>query len=127
MGVLLFKNIFTIAPGALDLFYFKNEEDLYNTTGLKKHGLAVVNMVGTAVAGLHDLDSIVPTLQALGKRHVKRGILPEHYPVVGQALLDTLEAGLGAGYTPEVKAAWVAVYQILADTMMSDYYTNLEA
>ena len=126
MGVLLFKNI--NSPGALDLFYFSHEENVFNSTVLKKHGLAVVKMIGFVVAGLHDLDSIVPTLQALGKRHVKRGILPEHYPVIGQALLDALEACLGAGYNQDVKAAWVAVYQIIiADTMMSDNYTNLEA
>ena len=108
-----------------DLFYFKDEEDLYNSAGLKKHGLAVVGMVGTAVANIDDLSVVVPALQALGKRHVKRGILPVHYPVVGQALLNTLEQGLCADYTPEVKAAWEGVYKIIADTMMSDHYSDL--
>ena len=52
-------------------------------------------MVDKCVAALDDLSEVVPFLTELGKKHVPRGILPEHYPVVGQALLDTLEAGLG--------------------------------
>ena len=31
VGVVLFKNIFKIAPGAIDLFSFKDEPDLYNS------------------------------------------------------------------------------------------------
>lgn len=31
VGVLLFRNIFEIAPGALALFPFKDEPDLYNS------------------------------------------------------------------------------------------------
>jgi hemoglobin-like flavoprotein len=39
--------------------------------------------------------------QDLGKRHVKYGVLPAHYDVVGQALLATLESGLGAEWTEQ--------------------------
>ena len=37
----------------------------------------------------------------------------EHYPVVGGALLWTLEKGLGEAWTPEVAAAWTAAYGTL--------------
>ena len=103
----MFKNIFKIAPGALQLFSFKDEEDLYNCESLKKHGVRVVMTVDKAVQGLNDLGVIVPILQNLGKIHVDKGILPEHYPVVGQALLDTLEAGLGKeNFEGETKRSW---------------------
>jgi hypothetical protein len=55
VGVLLFKNIFTIAPGALQLFSFKDEPNLYEGENLKKHGLRVVGMVDKCVAALDDL------------------------------------------------------------------------
>lgn len=32
-----FKRIFEIAPGALQLFSFKDEKDVYNSAALKKH------------------------------------------------------------------------------------------
>ena len=100
VGVLLFKNIFTIAPGALQLFSFKDTRNLYENPKFKNHAKKVVNTVGVAVGLIDNLEELVPILQELGKTHVPRDVLPEHYPIVGQALLDTLEAGLGDKCTP---------------------------
>lgn len=126
VGVLLFKNIFKIAPEALPLFSFKDEEDLYNSPKLKAHGSKVVTTVGTAVAGLRDLGTLVPVLQALGKRHVPRGVLAPHYKVVGDALIETLKGGLGDDFTPEVEEAWKTVYGVVADTMIGDNYLEMK-
>ena len=37
--------------------------------------------------------------------------------VVGQALIGTLEAGLGTYFTPDVKQAWTAFYQVVSNKM----------
>lgn len=66
------------------------------------HGLKVMQTVDVAVKGLADLDKLVPVLQGLGKQHVPYGVLPAHYEVVGQALIATLTAGLGAEWTSKV-------------------------
>jgi hemoglobin-like flavoprotein len=63
-------------------------------------------------------DELLPAVRALGKRHVGYGVIDEHYQLVGAALLWTLETGLGAAFTPEVKDAWTAVYTVLATTMI---------
>ena len=81
VGVLLFKNIFTIAPEALQLFSFKDEPDLYESLALKAHGVNVVNTVGKAVAGLREFYTLIPALAALGERHVSYGIVEVHYDV----------------------------------------------
>jgi hemoglobin-like flavoprotein len=70
-----------------------------------------------AVRGLGTLDSLVPVVQALGRRHAGYGVQPEHFDTVGVALLWTLEAGLGAAFTDEVRTAWIAAYTLLAETM----------
>src|SRR6266446_5104789 len=57
------------------------------------------------------------TVRDLGQRHVFYGVTLEHYSSVGRALIWTLEQGLGADFTPEVKEAWTTVYCLLADTM----------
>jgi hypothetical protein len=44
----------------------------------------------------------------------------EHYPVVGAALLWTLEKGLGDGWTPEVADAWSTAYGTLSGYMISE-------
>lgn len=53
-----------------------------------------MNTVGTAVSMLRRLDELVPILKELGTAHKGYGVVPAHYPVVGQALLDTLKAGV---------------------------------
>ena len=50
-------------------------------------------------------------------RHTCYGVTDEHYSSVGRALIWTLEQGLGADFTPEVRQAWTTVYALLADTM----------
>ena len=121
VGVLLFKNIFTVAPGALELFSFKDEKNLYESAKLKSHGKIVVSTVGTAVAGLRDLGALVPILTKLGKTHgeMGKGINKSHYDLVGAQLIATLRMGLGKEFTPEVESAWVEVYTVVADTMLA--------
>mmetsp|Transcript_20418 Transcript_20418/g.64087 ORF Transcript_20418/g.64087 Transcript_20418/m.64087 type:complete len:196 (-) Transcript_20418:506-1093(-) len=122
VGILFFKRIFDIAPGAIKMFSFRDEPNVYESPRFKKHAVGVVTTVGTAVAGLEDLAALVPVLQDLGSKHVTYGVESQHYDIVGHALLDTLALGLGAAFTPEVKAAWEAVFALVATTMKGDHY-----
>ena len=119
VGVLLFKNVFEAAPEALQLFSFRDEPNLYESSIMKWHGSNVVKHVGVAVGGLRDLDNLVPALEALGAKHNNRDILPVHFDVVGAAMLKTLEMGLGDQFTPEVREAWATTYGTVANVMMS--------
>ena len=58
----------------------------------------------------------------LGRRHAGYGVKDEHYASVGAALLWTLERGLGAAWTPELAAAWVAAYTTLSQFMIGEAY-----
>jgi nitric oxide dioxygenase len=71
------------------------------------------------VGGLDKLDTIVPAVQALGVRHAGYGVTSAHYDTVATALLWTLGQGLGDGFTPEIEAAWVVAYAVLATTMQA--------
>ena len=75
-------------------------------------------MLGTAVAGLSRLDTLVPAVQALGRRHAGYGVRAEHFAPVGAALLWTLEKGLGEAFTADVREAWAVAYTILSQTMI---------
>jgi hypothetical protein len=66
-----------------------------------------------------DSEDLLLVLLALGRRHQSLYQVPrEGYAVVGEALLWTLDYGLGEAFTPEVKAAWGAVYKAVSMTMM---------
>ena len=77
-------------------------------------------MISTAVGGLNNLNQLVPAVKTLGSRHSGYGVTTEHYRLVGEALLWTLERGLGQDFTPEVCSAWAKVYHLLAATMQAD-------
>ena len=94
-----------------------DEIPLADSPALKLHATLVMRTVGTAVAGLRDITSLVPTLVQLAERHSDFRVLPEHFPVVGEALLWTLEKGLGVKWTREVKAAWEEVWSTIVSVM----------
>ena len=80
-------------------------------------GRALMGMLRVAVVGLDRLDELVPAVQDLGRRHAGYGVRDADYTTVGQALLDTLERGLGPALTEEVRDAWTAAYALLAGVM----------
>lgn len=90
---------------------------LFRTTDLREQGRKLTAMITTAVNALTRLESIIPAVRELGRRHVSYGVTDAHYDTVAAALLWTLEQGLGDGFTAEVQQAWVSVYLLLAGTM----------
>ena len=123
VGILLFETLFEQQPGALALFpRFNQEPNMYGSSLFKAHVLGVVTTVDTAIGMLNDLPALVPVLQALGKAHIKYGVKPPHYDLVGTAFLTTLSKGLGDACTPEVAEAYSVVYGLVAATMCEGNY-----
>ena len=117
-----FAAIAPIAEAAAALFYGRLFELDPSLRALFRGDMAAQgrHLMGTlavAVRGLDDLATLVPAVRALGHRHVAYGVRDEHYATVGQALLWTLERGLGGAFTSEVREAWGAAYELLAATM----------
>jgi nitric oxide dioxygenase len=113
-AVLFYDRLFEVAPQVRAMFPDDMTEQRKKLMGT----LAVV------VNGLTNLGAVLPAASALAKRHVKYGAKPEHYPVVGGALLWTLEKGLGDGWTPELAEAWTAAYGTLSGFMISEAYAQ---
>jgi hemoglobin-like flavoprotein len=104
---LFYSRLFEIAPHLRPVFPENRSEQ-------KEQLMAVL---ATAVAGLDHLDTLVPTVSALGRRHVGYGLKAQHFVLVGSALLWTLEKALGEAFTSEVKDAWASAYILLWTTM----------
>src|ERR1700756_1221229 len=86
--VLFYDRLFEVAPTVRAMF----PDDM---TEQRKKLMATLAVV---VNGLSNLEAILPAASALAKRHVAYGAQAEHYPVVGSALLWTLEKGLRGGW-----------------------------
>jgi hemoglobin-like flavoprotein len=116
-AVLFYDRLFEIAPSVVPMF----------PTDMKEQRKKLMATLAVVVGGLSNLETVLPAASALAKRHVSYGAKPEHYPVVGAALLWTLEKGLGDGWTPDVAAAWTAAYGTLSGYMISEAYGRSEA
>lgn len=117
-----FKKVLPIAPQAADLFYGRLFEIAPQVKPLFPADLTeqkkkLMMMIATAVNNLHQVETIVPAVQDLGRRHVNYGVTADHYKPVGEALIWTLEKGLGDAFTPDVKSAWVTTYTTLQSVM----------
>lgn len=77
----------------------------------------LMSMLGAIVAQLHDHAALRALVEDLACRHAGYGARPEHYALVGDALLWTLARRLGAGFTPAHEAAWRRAYAGLSDSM----------
>lgn len=116
-AVLFYDRLFEIAPPVRAMF----------PADMTEQRKKLMAMLAAVVNGLANLDSILPAASALAKRHVGYGAKAEHYPVVGSALLWTLEKGLGEAWTPEVADAWKAAYGTLSGYMISEAYGRSQA
>jgi hemoglobin-like flavoprotein len=106
-AVLFYGRLFEIDPSLHRLFHRSRREQ----ARLLAQTLTVV------VKGIDRPAQLRAAVEALGQRHAGYGVQDEHYSTVGQALLWTLEKGLGKAFTSEVRDAWAAAYGWLAFTM----------
>jgi len=78
----------------------------------------LVASLALIVENLHNPSSLGQALQGLGAYHVTKGTEKDHYPQVGEALLQALQEYLGDNWTPSVAQAWLEAYQLIATTML---------
>jgi hemoglobin-like flavoprotein len=111
-----------IADAAAEIFYSKlfaldpSLKALFRGD-MREQGRKLMSMIAFAVKGLSRLETLVPGVQALGRRHAGYGVRDKHYETVATALLWTLQQGLGKAFTPDVREAWATAYGVLATTM----------
>jgi hemoglobin-like flavoprotein len=85
---------------------------------MKSQGAKLMAAIGAVVRSLDRIDTMLLTIRDLARRHVGYGVRDEHYATVGAALLWTLEQGLGADFTPQVRDAWATAYGMLSAAMI---------
>lgn len=76
-----------------------------------------MRMISLGVASLKDGETVMPEFEALGRRHRGYKLKPSHYEQFGRTLMWTLGQVLGSDFNPDVRRAWEAWYEIVAQTM----------
>lgn len=77
----------------------------------------LMDMLSLFVRHADQPGDLLPLLIALGERHVTYGVRHEHYATVCDALLWTLDDGMGLLDTPEARNAWVWALDFVTSAM----------
>ncbi|MBL0357163.1 MAG: hemoglobin [Chitinophagaceae bacterium] len=107
-----------------DLFYTKLFADNPSVKkmfppDMEQQYIKLIDMLTSIVGRLDQLDTLTDEIAAMAQRHVQYGVRPAHYKLAGNALLWTLEKGLGKDWNSEVKEAWQTCYTLLSNTMIN--------
>jgi hemoglobin-like flavoprotein len=117
---LFYKRLFDIAPQYRPLF----SDDI---SAQKRKLVAMLAFVVKSLewpdefwtAEIAPDQDLVMVVAALGRRHAKLYRVPdEAYAPVGEALLWTLDYGLGEAFTADVREAWGTLYGVLSKCMI---------
>jgi hemoglobin-like flavoprotein len=112
-----------IADTAAGLFYDRlfaidtSTRSMFTSTNMIEQRKKLMQALAFVINGLDRTEQLLPTIQSLGRGHVRYGVTDKHYDSVGAALLWTLEQGLKDAWTPNVKEAWIAAYTLVAGVM----------
>ncbi len=107
-AALFYERLFEVAPQVRRLF----------RSDMNTQGRMLMATLGLVVNNLEQPERVLGMIGKLGARHQDYGARPEHYPVVGETLLWTLQQGLGKGFTPAHRRAWQEAYALLSGLMI---------
>ena len=79
----------------------------------------LLNAIVTAVQTLDDPEKFDDYLRGLGRDHRKFHVEPEHYEVVGGALIEAMRTYAGEQWGIEYDQAWADAYAVIASRMMA--------
>ena len=103
-----YERLFEIAPHLRPMF----------PADMSEQGMKFMSTLAVILDHLDDADALEPYLQNLAKGHAAYGVKPEHFPPMGQALIDTMREILGEDFPEGADAAWEAAYDDLAREMI---------
>ncbi len=92
---------------------------LFVNTHMEKQARQLFKSLVLVVDNLHRPDVLATLLKGLGNRHLHYGVLPEHYPMVGSALLKALSICSQPSWTPAIEQAWCNAYAVVTQLMLS--------
>lgn len=91
---------------------------LFQNTTIEAQSEKLLDSLILLVENLRQPQVLESVLIPLGKNHVKYGVHNEHYPIIGQCLMESLADFLQEEWTPEVEKAWETTLGAVVDVML---------
>lgn len=113
-GVLLtthfYKRMFEHNPELKNIFNMGNQQS-------GKQQTALANAVLAYAENIANPSVLMPVIDDIGHKHASLDIRPEHYIIVGNHLISSIQEVLGEAATPAIIDAWTTAYNQLAKIM----------
>lgn len=115
VGDRLLRHIFRVDPKTTSLFGFPPETQwddpsLSENEDFARRAIRLVKAIDTTIVFLGpDLEPLKEELFRLGWQHTAMKALPSHWPIVGEALLSSLEDCMIGGISNDEREAWIMV------------------
>jgi hemoglobin-like flavoprotein len=124
-----FRQVAALGDTAAELFYarlFAIDPALWPLFkgDMATQGRKLMAALAFVAGSLNASEKILPVARDMGVRHVAYGVERGHYATVGQALIETLEAGLGADFDAATRDAWTKAYAMLSQAMIEAAYAK---
>eukprot|EP01084_Bolivina_argentea_P013647 25606_1 len=97
-----------------DLLNSKQEiRALFSKSNMKEQITRLIMAIGSTVALLDDLDTLIPILVELGKRHVYYGVKPSHFKTVKRCWFKMLEEALKLQWNKQINNSWHVAWDFM--------------
>lgn len=128
-----FEEIKVYADDFTDHFYqtlftdYPEVKPLFDNTHMNEQGKKLFASLVLVVQNLTAPNTLTDALRGLGTRHVKYGVVPQHYPMVGITLLKSMAFVLQDRWTDETAQAWTEAYAAITEIMLDgcDYSQDI--
>jgi len=124
--------MFKLAPGAWTVFPWGkgnvSEEELFQNKEFLAFAKRFTEMLDMAIDMLGpDLELVEEQLTQIGVMHIGFGVMPEHYPLMGEALVEVLEQKLGKDiFSAKQKMAWQTTFTFMSTKMLQGAFIELK-
>jgi hemoglobin-like flavoprotein len=108
-ALIFYKRLLELAPQVRPMF----------PDSIEDQSKKLMDVLASALGMLERPEELRITLEQLGARHVDYGVQPEHYDIVGTALLEMLASVLGRDFSATLREAWAGLYGTIASVMLA--------
>jgi hemoglobin-like flavoprotein len=110
-----FSRFFELAPDAKRLF----------PDDLERLHLKLMDMIAAIVGALDKREIFQSIISYTGRQHAQFGVKRSHFVAFGEALIWGLEQQFGPAFTPELKQAWITLYEAVQNEMLHAAQTQI--
>ncbi|MBC7902968.1 MAG: hemoglobin [Gemmatimonadaceae bacterium] len=109
VGDVFYSKVFLTDPSLKSMFHIPRDQQ----------SRKIIEMLNVIVGRLDRLDELNEDIRQMAIRHKGYGVKNEHYQTIGNALLWTLEQGLGKDWNDSTENAWSECFRNISTAMMT--------